>query len=127
MIEKELTNYLELMQSFTKDCGQDASALRDYIVDLTGILARCNYLMAEMQRKNRESKKEAYLKFFGSDLQETAKLNKLNARDFVDSCCSNTGYLYDLAERCSRTTSRTIEALRSVLSSLKQEQSFSNL
>lgn len=125
--EKELLKYNETIQSFNKDTAQDVQALRDYMVDLTAILARCNFLMAETQRKHRESKKAAYLKFFGSELQETAKLNKTNARDFVDSCCSNTGYLYDLSERTSRSAYHQIEALRSVLSSLKNEQNFSHL
>ena len=113
------------MQTFTKDTAQDSSALHEYLISLTNIIARSNQLMAEYQRKNRENKKAAYLKLIASQYANNANFTKTNAKDYVDACCANSGYLYDLAERTSRAAYHTIEAVRTIVSSLKNERQYS--
>ena len=124
-IEEELTMFLNKIETFDKDAAQDGNALHCYLIELTNIAARANYLMAELRRNFRVSKKDAYLKLkessFNSDKFFTPSLSK----DFIDSCCSKTGYLYDLAERLSRTAVHTIDAIRTIISSLKAERQYS--
>jgi hypothetical protein len=43
------------------------------------------------------------------------------AKDYISAKCEQEQYDYDLCERCSRTIVHTIEAIRSVLSALKEE------
>jgi hypothetical protein len=125
-VAKELELYLFTIQSFNKDIAQDGQALHVYIVELTNMLARCNYLMAFHKKAFRESKKNAYAKLAASSQSQQKYYSPTLAKDYIDSCCSNTGYVYDLAERTSRTIVHTIDAIRTVISSLKSERQFSN-
>lgn len=124
-IKNELTRYLEKIQQFDKDSAQDGEALHSYIIELTQIMARANFLMAEYNRKFREEKKTAYLKLSASSHAQNKYFAPSLAKDYVDSQCSETGYIYDLAERTSRTCVHTSDCIRTVISSLKSERVFS--
>jgi len=121
---EELTSYITIVQTFDKDAGQDGQALHSYLIHLTQMMARSNFLMAEYQRKFREEKKKAYLKLQASTMAQAKGYSPSLAKDFIDSQCSETGYIYDLAERCSRLTAHTMDAIRTIVSSLKSERSF---
>ena len=60
----ELTGYMETIQQFDKDAGQDAQALHSYLIQLTNYMARANFLMADYQKKFRDEKKAAYHKLY---------------------------------------------------------------
>jgi hypothetical protein len=123
-IIEELTSYFLKVQEFDKDAAQDGEALHAYLVELTNIMSRANFLMAEWQRKFREEKKAAYLKLTASSHAQQQYWAPSLAKDFVDSQCSETGYVFDLAERVSRLTTHTIDAIRTIISSLKSERTF---
>lgn len=123
-IKKELIQYLEKIQQFDKDSSQDGDALHSYIIELTNIMARANLIMAEYQRKFRQEKKAAYLKLSNSRIADQKYYAVSLAKDYIDAQCYESGYIFDLAERLSRTTVHAIEALRTVISSLKQEKIF---
>lgn len=125
ILKDELNSYLSEIEAFTPDTGQDVQALHDYLIRLTNIIARSNKLMADFQKLNRETKKKAYLKLIGSAYANNANFTKTNAKDYVDACCSESGYLFDLAERTSRAAYHTIEAVRTIVSSLKNERQYS--
>jgi hypothetical protein len=123
-IETELIKYMKEVEDFSKDTAQDSSALYEYMITLTNYMARANYLMAEYGRKYRLEKKLAYDGLSSWSKTMGNKFSPLLAKDYVDSQCAETGFVYDLAERLSRLCTHTIEALRSVLSGLKSEREF---
>ena len=125
-IIEELTGYFLKVQEFDKDSAQDGQVLHAYLIELTNIMARANYLMAEYQRKFREEKRAAYLKLTASSHAQQQYYAPSLAKDFVDSQCSESGYVYDLAERVSRLCSHVIDAVRTIISSLKSERAFAN-
>lgn len=125
-IKSELIQYLLTIQDFDKDSAQDGEALHAYLIQLTNIMARANFLMAEYQRKFRQEKKVAYEKLTGTVIKEQKYFAPSLAKDYIDAQCSETGYIYDLAERTSRLCSHVIDAVRTIVSSLKSERQFAN-
>lgn len=123
-IIEELTGYFLKVQEFDKDSAQDGQLLHAYLIELTNIMARANFLMAEYNKKFREEKKAAYEKLAKSRHAEQRYYAPSLAKDYIDSQCSESGYIYDLAERVSRLCNHTIEAIRTIISSLKSERSF---
>ena len=123
-IIKELTGYYELIRSFEKDMAQDGQACHAYLIELTNILARANFLEAEYNRQFRQEKERAYYKLrISSEAQRKYYAPSL-AKDFIDAQCSESGYVFDLAQRLSRLAVHTIDAIRTIISSLKSERTF---
>ena len=125
-IIKEITDYMEIIQQFDKDSSQDGQALYNYLIQLTNFQARANFLMASYQKKFREEKKAAYLKLSASSQAQQRYYSISLAKDFIDSQCSEAGYVYDLAERLSRLCSHTQAAIITIISSLKSERQYAN-
>lgn len=125
-IIKELTEYMLIIETFDKDSAQDSSALHSFIVHCVNMMARANFIMADYGKKFREEKKAAYLKLTASSHAQQTYYAPSLAKDFVDSQCSESGYLFDLAERLSRLCTHAIDAMRTVISSLKSEREFAN-
>lgn len=121
----ELKQYMEIIQDFDKDSAQDATALHAYLITLTNYMARANLLMAEYNKKFREEKKEAYRQLTATVIREQKYYAPSLAKDYIDSQCSESGYVYDLAERLSRLCTHTSDAIRTIISSLKSERIFS--
>jgi len=125
-IIRELKSYIETIEQFDKDSAQDAGALHAYLVQLTNYMARANYLMAEWGKKLREEKKQAYLNLKASEKSQGSYFSPSLGKDYISSVCSESGYVYDLAERTSRLCTHTIDAIRTIISSLKSERQFAN-
>lgn len=126
-IQAELIGYLEKIQQFDKECAQDASVLHEYLIELTNIGARANYLKAEFGRLFRKAKKEAYMRLTASSHSQQQYFAPSLAKDYVDSCCDHPGYMYELADRCSAQCVHTIDAIRTIISSLKSERQFAGI
>lgn len=124
-IKNELAGYLKKIETFDKDSAQDATALHSYLIDLTNMGARANYLKVEYQKQFRQAKKSAYLKLQASSHSQDKYFSAMLAKDYVNSCCSETGYMCDLAERTAAQCVHTIDAIRTIISSLKSERQFS--
>ena len=125
-IEAELTQILEKIQTFDKDAAQDGNQMQEYLITLTNYMARANYLMAIYGKHFRNAKKEAYQKLSLSSAANNKYYAPSLAKDFVDSCCSESGFIYELAQRTSRTCVHTADCVRTIISSLKNERQFSN-
>ncbi len=123
-IIEELTGYFTKMQDFDKDSAQDGQALHAYLISLTNIAARSNYLKAEYNRKFREEKKKAYQTLAMSSEAQARYYAPSLAKDFIDAQCSKTGFVYDLADRCSASAVHTISACITIVSDLKSERQF---
>lgn len=121
----ELTLYLETVQQFDKDSAQDSTALHAYMIELTQMMSRSNFLMAEYGKKFRDAKKLAYEKLAASQWARQKYYAISLAKDYVDAQCSEIGYVYELAERTSRTCVHVLEGVRTIVSSLKSERTFS--
>ncbi len=118
----ELKGYFETIRTIEKDITEDIQACNDYLIDLTTIQARANFLMAEYGKKLREEKKQAYLTLSVSSAAQEKYFAPSLARDYVNSLCHETAYIFDLSERLSRLITHTIDAMRTIISSLKLER-----
>jgi len=125
-VHEELISYMKVIEDFSQDMAQDASALHEYLIQLTNFMARANFCMAEYGKKFRDEKKAAYLNLMASTHATQKYFAPSLAKDYVDANCSDAGYIFDLAERLSRLCTHTIDAIRTVLSSLKSERAFAN-
>jgi len=124
-IVNELIKYLNVIETFDKDAGQDAEQLHAYLITLTNYMARANLLMAEYKKKFRDEKKRAYLKLTASSHAQQQYYAPSTAKDFIDSQCGESGFVYDLAERVSRTCVHTVDCIRTIVASLRSEREFS--
>lgn len=125
-VQDELTGYLSEIENFNKDLSQDATELHVWLITLTQYMARANGVMAEYHKKFREEKARAYKNLIASSIAQEKYFSATQGKDYVDAMCSETGYVYDLAERLSRTCVHTIDAIRTVISSLKSERQFAS-
>lgn len=123
---KELTDNLKIIETFDKDSAQDGQALHEYLIHLSNIQARANFLMAEYKRKVRQAKKQAYADLVKSYHTKNEYYAPSLAKDYVDACTSDVAFIYDLAERLSRSCTHTQDAVRTIVSSLKSERQFAN-
>ena len=123
----ELTGYLKTIETFDKDSAQDGMALHAYLIELTNIGARANYLKAEYGREFRKEKRAAYLNLIASSHASQRYFAPSLAKDYVDSCCEDVGYCYDLADRTAAQAVHTIDAVRTIVSSLKSERQFAGV
>ena len=123
-VTNELEGYMFTIQTFDKDMAQDGDALHAYLVELTNIMARANMLMAQYKKEFRVVKTKEYQNLAASQAATQKYFAVSLAKDYVDSKCSDVGYVYDLAERLSRTAVHAIDAIRAIISSLKAEKQF---
>jgi hypothetical protein len=124
-VNEELQSYFDIIVGFSKDMGQDGSALHEYMIELTNYAARANNILAEYKRKLREEKRKAYITLSNSYHARQKYFAPTLAKDYVDCECSETAFTVDLSERLSRSCVHTIDALRTIISSLKSEREFS--
>jgi hypothetical protein len=96
-----------------------------WYIDQLGILcstmAFVNGQMAEAKRDLNKKKLVAYELLVKSDLAKADYFAPSLAKDYISARIEKEQYEYDLTERCSRTVVHQIDALRSIISSLKEE------
>jgi hypothetical protein len=96
-----------------------------WYIDQLGILcstmAFVNVQMAEAKRDLNKKKLIAYELLVSSDISKANYFAPSLAKDYISARCEEEQYEYDLCERCSRTVVHQIDALRSIISSLKEE------
>jgi hypothetical protein len=88
---------------------------------LCNVLPFVNGQMALAKKKWNEAKVKAYYDLIASSTANEKYFAPSLGKDFVNAKCSNEQYAYDVAERCSRTLVHLIDALRSAISALKEE------
>lgn len=111
-LEANATKY-ERMQSLTiliEDAGK-----------LTATLAFVNQQMAVCKRVLNQRKAQEYLNVEASLTAQGKALSPMLMKDYVACKCDLEQYNYDLAERCSRTITHTLDMLRTCISALKEE------
>jgi ABC-type taurine transport system substrate-binding protein len=105
---------------------QSISVLIEDVGTLVKAMAFVNNQMAVAKKELNEAKTKAYTQVMGS-LEAQGKNGAPSlVKDYINSKCSQEMYNYDVCERCSRTIVHTIDALRTCISALKVEMSYSN-
>lgn len=96
-----------------------------WYIDQLGILCKTmafiNGQMAEAKRDLNRKKIRAYELLVSSDISKAEYFAPSLAKDYIGARCEKEQYEYDLCERTSRTVVHQIDALRSIISSLKEE------
>jgi len=88
---------------------------------LCNALPFVNSQMALAKKKLNEAKVKAYHKLITSSKANEQYFAPSLAKDYVNALCSEEQYIYDNAERCSRSIVHLIDALRTCISALKTE------
>lgn len=118
-VEQTLQDLIE-GENFTH--SQSISYLIDRLGALSVSMAFVNNQMAIAKKFLNEAKVNAYARM-GITKQN---LSPMLAKDFINAQCSQQQYDYDVCERTSRTIVHTIDALRTAISALKQENQYAN-
>lgn len=96
-----------------------------WYIDQLGMLCRSlafvNEQMAIAKQLLNKKKITAYESLVTSSVANQEYFAPSLAKDYIAAKCEKEQYEYDLTERCSRTLTHTIEAIRSILSALKEE------
>lgn len=96
-----------------------------WYIDQLGMLctsmAFVNGQMAEAKRDLNKKKLVAYELLVSSDISKANYFAPSLAKDYISARVEKEQYEFDLTERCSRTVVHQIDALRSIISSLKEE------
>lgn len=107
----------------------DGQASITWYIDQLGVLCKSmafvNGQMAEAKRILNQRKITAYETLAASSVANEQYFAPSLAKDYIGAKLVNDQYHYDLCERCSRTIVHTIEALRTIISSLKEEMKIS--
>ncbi len=108
---------------------QNTQSLIERMNMLCNALPFINSQMALAKKKLNEAKVKAYHKLITSQQANEFYFSASQGKDYVNSLVSEEQYIYDNAERCSRTIIHLIDALRTCISALKEEtraMSYSN-
>lgn len=100
---------------------QSITDLIDKMNLLCNALPFVNNQMALAKKLWNEAKVKAYYDLITSQAANEKYFAPSLGKDFVAAKCANEQYAYDVAERCSRTIIHLLDALRSCISALKEE------
>lgn len=101
--------------------GQSISWYIDQLGMLCKSLAFVNEQMAEAKKVLNKKKISAYESLAASSIANNNYFAPSLAKDYIGAKCLEEQYNYDLSERCSRTIFHNIDAVRTVISALKEE------
>ena len=105
---------------------QSLTVLIEDLGTLVKSLAFVNNQMAVAKRMLNEAKTREYTNLIASQRAIGWDMSPMLARDYINAKVSKEMFDYDVCERCSRTITHTIDALRTCISALKIEQQYSN-
>jgi hypothetical protein len=116
-------NCLEWMELAAGD--YNASQSINWYIDQLGMLCKSlpfvNEQMAEAKSVLNKKKITAYETLVVSSIANEQYFAPSLAKDYISAKCETEQLNFDLCERCSRSLVHTIEAIRSILSALKEE------
>lgn len=115
--------WLQEGETFTH--SQSISFLIDKLGELSVSLAFVNNQMAISKRILNQKKITAYNSLSVSSVANEQYYAPSLAKDYIAAKCDLEQYNYDLCERCSRTITHTIDAIRTAISALKEETKIS--
>lgn len=113
-------SWLQEGEAFTH--SQSISFLIDKLGELAVSLSFINNQMAVAKRVLNIKKVEAYHSLIASETANEKYFAPSLAKDFISAKLDKEQYDYDLCERCSRSLTHTIDAIRTAISALKVDQ-----
>jgi hypothetical protein len=117
---KDCNEWLQLSaEDYTS--GKSIAWYIDQLGMLCKSLAFVNEQMAEAKSVLNKKKVAAYESLVTSSVANQEYFAPSLAKDYIAAKCEKEQYEYDLCERCSRSITHTVEAIRSILSALKEE------
>lgn len=128
MISKLDINRVESCAEWLESSAEDYTARQSigWLIDQMGMLCRSlafvNNQMAVSKKVLNEKKVIAYNSLIGSEVANEKYFAPSLAKDYINGKLQQDQYNYDICERTSRTLVYTIEALRTCISALKEEQ-----
>lgn len=108
-------------------CADDYTASQSvhWLIDQMGILCKslafANGQMTVAKKELNTAKVRAYNTLITSSVANSQYFSAMLAKDYIAAKIEDQQYNYDVAERCSRTISLTIEVLRTCISALKEK------
>lgn len=114
---------LEWLQTVAEEytSRQSIPWFMDRLGELCKTMAFINEQMAVAKRVLNKKKIVAYESLVASSVANQEYFAPSLAKDYIAAKCEQEQYEYDITERCSRTIVHTIEAIRSILSAMKEE------
>lgn len=114
---------LEYLETAAEDYNGQQSIT--WYIDQLGVLCKTmafiNGQMAEAKRDWNRKKLVAYELLVSSEISKANYFAPSLAKDYISARCEKEQYEFDLCERTARTVVHQIDALRSIISSLKEE------
>lgn len=119
----KVEDYNEWLEVSSKDytASQSISWLIDQVGLLCNKMAFVNNQMAVAKRILNIAKVKAYHDMIASSIAQEEYFAPSLAKDYIAAKCDIEQYNYEICERCSRTITHTLEALRTCISALKEE------
>jgi len=113
---------LETMQTFLEmPVSEELSLVVERGKDLTVIIARSSYLMAETKRTLNEKLQSEVMMSLREIARETPFATSRTVNALIDSLCREERFIYEWTERINRTATHQIEFIRTLISLAKQE------
>ena len=125
---KRVEDCMDWLEKSSQDytASQSISWLIDQLGLLCNSMAFVNNQMAIAKRELNIKKTKSYYSLVASSAATQRYFAPSLAKDFINSQCEKEVYDYDICERCSRTILHTLEALRTCISALKEENKVMN-
>lgn len=113
---------LDTMQVFLETpISEELSAAIERGNDLTIIIARSGYLIAETKRNLNEKMQSEVMDEIRNIGKEIPYASSRTVNALIDSLCREERYLYDWVERINKTATHQLEYIRTLISLAKQE------
>lgn len=117
---EDCMHWLQNGETFTH--SQSINFLIDKLGELSVSLAFINNQMAVAKQILNKKKVDAYHSLIASSVANQSYFAPSLAKDYIAAQLDKEQYDYDLCERCSRSIVHTIDAIRTAISALKEEQ-----
>lgn len=113
---------LETMQAFLEiPITEELSAAVERGNDLTIIIARSGYLIAETKKILNEKMQSEVMEALRNIAKETPYATSRTVNALIDSLCREERYLHEWVERINKTATHQLEYIRTLISLAKQE------
>lgn len=132
MIAKLQIDRIEACMEWLETSADDYTASQsiNWLIDQMGMLCKslafAGNQMAVAKKELNKAKSKAYETLVASSVANEQYFAPSLAKDYIGAKIEQEQYNYDVCERCSRVLVHTIEALRTCISALKEEQKVSS-
>lgn len=119
---QQIANIEALIQGFTLEGVQSGDRLSEYGIELSAHFSWTGEQQSIAKKLWREAQRKAYETFVFSKMANGMEIKPLMAKDYVAARCAEEEANYERVERCNRSITHTLEFLRSVMATLREEQ-----